>query len=261
MRFTKMNGLGNDYVYFDVREINNLHLTTEEIKKICNRHFGIGADGVVIIQNSNQADCFMRIYNSDGTEAEICGNALRCVARILYDAGCDSIIRIETLAGVKNTEINRDTTVSVNMGKPVFCGKIYKSVDFPLDGYSVSVGNPHFVIFSDNISEDFDKYAQSISENRDFFLERTNVEFVKLVDSSILEVRVFERGSGETLACGTGATASFYVANMLKFVGDNATVRLKGGCLAFNINQQQEIVMRGDASYNFLGEINLNGTN
>ena len=101
MRFTKMNGLGNDYVYFDVRENNNLHLTTEIIAKICDRHFGVGSDGVVLIQKSHVADCFMRIYNKDGSEAEICGNALRCVARLLNDNGCGPNIKIDTLAGVR----------------------------------------------------------------------------------------------------------------------------------------------------------------
>ena len=261
MRFTKMNGLGNDYVYFDVRENNNLHLTTEIIAKICDRHFGVGSDGVVLIQKSHVADCFMRIYNKDGSEAEMCGNALRCVARLLNDNGCGPNIKIDTLAGIRYAKVGENGIIEVNMGTPIFKEKILSSKDFPFDGYSISVGNPHFVIFSNNLDVDFEKYAKTISENTKVFSNKTNVEFVKVLDDNTLSVRVFERGSSETLACGTGATAVFFVANMLKIIGENATVKLKGGELVFALNSKKEILMRGDANYNFLGEINLNGTN
>lgn len=270
MKFTKMNGLGNDYVfvYTESESIDNLG---KAAKILSDRHKGVGGDGLVLIGKTSDADFSMRIFNSDGSEGEMCGNALRCVGKYAYEKGLTdkTELTVKTLSGVKKlkliTDGNKVVSVGANIGKATLghkhngefvrrieaCGKIYQC-------YCVSVGNPHCVVYVGQYNEDTMKVGKALSENTRYFPERTNVEFV-LIDSQrdTLTMRVYERGSGETLACGTGAAAAFYTSNRLRLVDESATVRLLGGNLRCELSSTGEIIQTGTADFNFEGETNL----
>ena len=269
--FTKMEGLGNDYIYVDCtkkteNEINDIVKLTP---KISDRHFGIGSDGLILICKSDVADFKMQMYNKDGSQAEMCGNGIRCVGKFVYDKGLTNKlnINIETLAGIKTLEMNIEkgkvSSVMVNMGRPVFdadlipCVADYSTENVPhiklhildkdFDLTCVSIGNPHAITFVDNVDNfDVEKYGKIIECDK-HFPQKINVEFVEVIDNHSIKMRVWERGAGETLACGTGATASAIMCMAIGLTTKNeeTTVKLLGGDL--NIKWDDYAYMTGPA--------------
>lgn len=262
--FTKMHGIGNDYIYINCLK-NNIKNHELFAKVASNRNFGIGADGVILIDKSEKCDLKMRIFNYDGTEAEMCGNGIRCVGKYAYEKGLvkKDVMTIETLAGIKILKLNIKNgyviDVTVNMGEPVIKEderiKIQNKV-FNLT--RVSIGNPHAIIFVNNVNNiDVLKYGKLISENK-IFPNRTNVEFVEIVDKNTLKVRVYERGAGETLACGTGACAALVASNSKKFVDKSVDIILEGGVLKVEWNKKENnIYMTGPATIVYEGKIDF----
>ncbi|HPR40998.1 MAG TPA: diaminopimelate epimerase [Candidatus Methanofastidiosa archaeon] len=276
MKFTKMEGLGNDYVYIDLFSEDMPSEDLPELaRKLSDRHFGIGSDGIVLILPSDTEDCRMRIFNSDGSEAEMCGNGVRCVAKLMYDGGRHNAgtVRIETLAGTIVARVkNRDAflaDVEVDMGEPILeAGKIPVSIEgeraiqvpIGVDGEelvftAVSMGNPHCVIFVDGIEDRMIERWGPLIERHPMFPERTNVEFVKVLDDGNIQMRVWERGAGETLACGTGACASVVACIVNGLCGHDVSVRLLGGTLRIRWQGQGPVIVNGPARIVFTGEI------
>ena len=273
MKFTKMQGLGNDYVYVNCFEEKN-ETPSELAAKISDRHFGVGSDGLIMINPSEKADFEMEMYNADGSRGEMCGNGIRCVGKYVYDYGLTdkTEISVETLGGVKylslNVEDGKVRSVRVDMGSPVLrpadipvrC-EGERAVDVPVnvDGTEyrmtcVSMGNPHAVVFVDDV-ETFPLEAVGPKfENHEVFPNRVNTEFVRVVDRKTAEMRVWERGSGETLACGTGACA-VAVACVLNGMGeDEMTVKLLGGDLLIQWDRENDkVYMTGPAETVFDG--------
>ena len=257
--FHKYHGAGNDFIL-----INNLkgeiNFDTEYIKFLCNRHLGVGADGLILLESSNKADCFMNYYNSDGTLAEMCGNGIRCSAQF-YIEQTDAIItelNIDTRAGIKKITVNNDNTYSVNMGLPAFNGPDFPSGELNIEGLPfecVSMGNPHAVMIQDTL-DSFDILTIGPEVENDYhFPNKINVEFVEKINDDYFKVRVWERGCGATLACGTGACAVYAV---LKKKDDNLkeiTLDFPGGKLYLSENEKGEIILRGPATFVFKGEI------
>ncbi len=255
MKFCKMNGLGNDYIYIDVRRESFLP-SSDNIVKLCDRHFGIGGDGVVLIGNSANADAAMVIYNNDGSRAEICGNALRSVGRYLYDNRLDksNVLFIETDVGVKEVFIKNDGVIGVWLGKPVLKEKNIIDIDGCIyTFYSVDIGNPHAVTFDENF--DINKYGAIISAHSNY-PSKTNVEKVSIVSRDEIAVEVYERGAGLTLACGTGAASAAFCAMSLCAVDTELTVNLPGGQLVV-VYIDDKIYIEGKVEYNFYGETDL----
>ena len=273
MKFTKMQGCGNDYVY-----INCFTETVKNPEKLAiamsNRHFGVGSDGIVCICPSQRADFRMRMFNADGSEAEMCGNATRCIAKYVYERGLTrkTEISLETLAGIKILNIHvKDgvvDTVTVDMGEPILDGpnipvassenvvkgKILQAEDQSFAFTCVSMGNPHAVTFVEDVANfDVEKYGKVI-ETHPFFPKKTNVEFVEKIDDHTLQMRVWERGSGETLACGTGACATLVAAVQNGITGRKAALRLLGGELMIEWNEKDNhVYMTGPARFSFDG--------
>jgi len=256
MRFTKMHGTANDYVYINCFEekFDRFDL----IPTLSDRRCGIGGDGVILILPSKIADVRMRMFNADGSEAEMCGNGARCVAWYAYSNGLikEKKFKLETKAGIKAVEIKDDELVEINMGKPLEVQK-----DFEVEGYNgtyVSVGNPHFITFVGD-TESFPVHEVGAKlEVASVFPNRANIEFVEQIDEMTLKMRVWERGSGETLSCGTGATAVFVASNMLGRVGDEACVKILGGDLFFRLDKETgEVYMTGNAIEVYKGEIEI----
>lgn len=262
MRFTKMQGLGNDYVYLDCTRGAPEDLPGLAVR-LSERHFGVGSDGLICIFPSEQADFRMRMFNADGSEGEMCGNGIRCVGKFVYDKGLTDKTRltIETLAGVKRLELRVEdglvSAVTVDMGVPepgenrvlTVQGKSYTITP-------VSMGNPHAVTYLEGIdSLDLAQIGPEF-ECHPSFPNRTNTEFVEVLDRTHLRMRVWERGSGETLACGTGACAVL-VASVLGGLADReATVRLRGGDLAIRWDEADgHVYMTGPAVTVFEGEL------
>ncbi|MCJ8011278.1 diaminopimelate epimerase [Paenibacillus sp. KQZ6P-2] len=278
MEFTKMHGLGNDFIVIYGEQALPDHVA-ELAVKWCDRYFGIGADGLVYILPSEQADYRMRIINSDGSEAEQCGNAIRCVAKYVYDHGYvqREEITIETLgAGVQKVSIHTDNgkaaAVTVDMGEPVLEGlKIPTTidstpvVDVPLEAEgasfqftAVSMGNPHCVIYVDDaVSFDLNTWGPKL-EVHPLFPKKVNVEFATVLDRQTIDMRVWERGAGPTFACGTGACATL-VSSVLNGKTDRkAEVRLKGGSLFIQWNEQDNrVYMTGPAAFVYTGNVAL----
>lgn len=281
LKFTKMHGLGNDYVYVDcIREcpkilMDNLSKAAEYMS---DRHFGIGSDGLVLIMPSEIADFRMRMFNSDGSEAEMCGNAIRCIGKYVYDNRLteNTTITIETLGGIKvldmTLENDRVTMVKVDMGEPILNptdipvisdkdrfisqpveidGKIYEVT-------CVSVGNPHAITYVDDVMNFPLEQVGSKMEVHPLYPRKINSEFVQVINRNTLKMRVWERGAGETMACGTGATAVL-VASVLNNISERkATVKLLGGDLIIEWDEKDNhIYMTGPAVKVFQGEINL----
>lgn len=256
MKFCKMNGLGNDYIYIDIRKESFLP-STDNIVKLCDRHFGVGGDGVVLIASSANADAAMIIYNKDGSRAEICGNALRSIGRYLYDNSSDksNVLFIETDVGIKRVFIKENgDVIGVELGKVSLKGK--NSIDIDgrsYDFYNVDVGNPHAVTFDEDF--DIDKYGAVVASHETYPFG-TNVEKVSLVARDKLIVEVYERGTGITLACGTGAAAAAFCAMSLCAVENETTVVLPGGELTVKY-VDDEIYIEGKVEYNYYGETYL----
>lgn len=279
MIFTKMHGTGNDYIYINGFE-ENIENPSELSVWLSDRHKGIGSDGMVLILPSESCDFKMRMFNSDGSESEMCGNAARCVGKYVYEKRMTdkTEISLETLAGAKKlklwlNESNQAEKVTVDMGEPVLNTQSIPAVfeqspviNHPLQTDNgavfnvtcVSMGNPHTVIFTDNIDElDLPKIGPPI-EHSPRFPNRTNVEFVEKVSDNSLKMRVWERGAGETLACGTGACATVVAAVLNGFAQRKSTVQLLGGNLEIEWSEKNNrVYLTGDAVTVFEGEINL----
>jgi diaminopimelate epimerase len=277
MKFTKMHGLGNDYIYVNCFEETVLN-PSEIALKISDRHFGIGSDGLVLIMPSNVADFKMRMFNSDGSEAEMCGNAVRCVGKYVYDKRLTkkNLINIETLAGIKVLELTitegKVETIRVDMGEPELLpvkipvvSNMDKFISEPVSIFdksfkvtAVSMGNPHAVSFVDNVdSFELEKYGPKMETN-ELFPRKVNAEFVEVIDRNTLKMRVWERGAGETLACGTGACAVL-VAAVLNGVSERKSiVQLKGGDLIIEWSEENNHVYKtGSATFVFEGQIEI----
>lgn len=274
MKFTKMHGLGNDYIYINLLEESEDVDYGKLAIKLSDRHMGIGADGIITIGKSDKADFFMQIYNADGSKGEMCGNGIRCVAKYVYENHmCEKDnITVETLAGVKNLRLTIEDgkvkMVIVDMGMPMCHDGTEINIDkitheLKVDNQvfkvmDVSVGNPHTILFVDELTDDLVLGIGKKIESHPYYPNRTNVEFVKVVSDNVLEMRVYERGSGETLACGTGSTASA-VAYMLKNPSiNNVTVKLLGGNLNIKWDKKSNyLFMQGPATKVFDGEFDL----
>jgi diaminopimelate epimerase len=273
IKFTKMHGIGNDYLYIDARrkKIKNL---SELARKMSHRNFGVGSDGIILILNSKSADFKMRIFNADGSEAEMCGNGIRCFAKYVYDHGLikRKEIAIETLAGVKHVEIftkhDKVSKVRVDMGEPILLRDRIPMIGDPgmvideelqLDGIkfnvtAVSMGNPHAIIYVEDVKNfPVQKYGPMI-ENHPSFPKRTNVEFVQVIGEKEVVQRTWERGSGETLACGTGASAVTVAGILTKRTARSITIHLLGGDLEIEWNEKDNhVYMIGPAVEVFEG--------
>lgn len=278
MKFTKMQGIGNDYVYVNCFE--ETVADPERVSEIISdRHFGIGADGLVLIMPSDKADFRMRMFNADGSEGNMCGNATRCIGKFVYDNHLTdkTSITLETRSGIKKLtlypENGKVKTVLVDMGKAVLkpadipmnaSGDTFINKPITVDGKevfitAVSMGNPHAVTYVDDVdSLELEKIGPSF-ENHPLFPERVNTEFIKILDESTMQMRVWERGSGETWACGTGACAAT-AASVLNgyFPHDKEiTVKLRGGDLFITYKSDGTVLMRGPAETVFTGEIDV----
>lgn len=277
MMFFKMQGLGNDYVYIDCingkEPIDIKNLT----RKLSNRHFGVGSDGLILLCKSKVADLKMRMFNSDGSEAQMCGNGIRCVAKLAYELGliCEEITTIETLSGIKTLKLNivkgKVKTVEVDMGAPILeATKIPVSSSAKIEDKKVkaevkvknrkieltcvSMGNPHAVTFVNDIKNFKVAEYGPILENADIFPEKANIEFVEVVDKNNIKMRVWERGSGETLACGTGACSSVVASRLNGYTDRKVNVQLLGGNLEIEWKPNNHVHMTGPAVTVFKGE-------
>lgn len=265
--FTKMHGIGNDYIYIDVsknkdlKEIFTRYSIGALVRYLSNRNFGIGGDGVIFIEKSMIADFKMRIFNSDGTEAEMCGNGIRCFAKYIYDQKLTEkdILKIETLAGIKEVkkekhilEPSKETIEQyvVNMGKPIISGNLSISVlDKNIQLTKILIGNPHAVIFTKDIENIPIKKYGPLIENHRYFPQKTNVEFVEILENNLIKMRVWERGSGETFACGTGSCAAVVAGVSNNLIKRDVKVLLKGGELDINWDKKtNNIYMKGMAT-------------
>ena len=257
MRFWKMHGLGNDYIVIDNRDqkISDKH-AAELAKRLCERRFSVGADGLLLVYSSTIADVKMRIFNADGSEAEMCGNGIRCFSKYCYENGIVKKVEfsVETLSGIKHVWLTvKDDEVSavkVDMGAPNWeraslpmVGEgtcINENLEVDGEPYKVtclSMGNPHCITFVDNVEEFPVDYVGPIIENHKAFPKRTNVGFIQVLNKNELKVRVWERGCGETLACGTGTCAAVAAANKLGKVGNKVTVHVLGGELQVEVGK------------------------
>ncbi|MCI9564540.1 MAG: diaminopimelate epimerase [Eubacterium sp.] len=277
MEFTKMEGCGNDYVYVNgfTYKIKNPNKVSEFVS---NRNFGIGSDGLIMVNPSDKADFRMNMYNADGSEGKMCGNGIRCVAKYVYDNKMTdkTTITVETLSGIKtlvlNVEDGKVKTVRVDMGSPILKAKDVpvisekeQVIDEPImidnKEYKitcVSMGNPHAITFIDDTdSLDIESIGPKFEKN-EIFPDRINTEFIQIVDRNTIKMRVWERGSGETLACGTGACASVVACVLNNLTENKVTVKLLGGDLFIEYNMEENTVyMTGPARVSFVGNIDI----
>lgn len=274
MRFTKMHGAGNDYVYVDCFTEKISGDIPELARRISDRHRGVGGDGLILICPSETADARMRMYNADGSESEMCGNGLRCVAKYVYDHGIarKEELRLETGRGILTVQVfprqGRVETVRVNMGEPILEPKLIPTtlpgkppVGVPLEVggkqlqvTAVSMGNPHCITFVDEITDDWVHGIGPQIEKHPAFPRRVNVEFIRVISPREMQMRVWERGSGETQACGTGACAAA-VAGVLNGLTERTVLcHLPGGDLTLEWAESGEVFMTGPATEVFIGE-------
>lgn len=253
VNFTKMHGAGNDYIYINAMDTvpENLPLLS---CKISDRHFGVGSDGLVAIMPSGVADFRMRMFNADGSEGEMCGNASRCIGKYVYERGLTSKteVSLETLAGIKilKLEISEGevTAVTVDMGEPVLSPENVVIYGFSVT--AVSMGNPHAVIFCDEITDKLVLGMGPQLEVASVFPNKSNIEFVRVINRDDIEMRVWERGSGETLACGTGACAAVVAAVLNGFTGRHVRVSLPGGVLEIIWDEKtNHVFLKGEAEF------------
>lgn len=273
MEFTKMQGLGNDYVYVNCFK-EKIENPSEMAVKVSDRHFGIGSDGLILIKPSEVADFEMEMYNADGSRGEMCGNGIRCVAKYVYDYGLTdkTSISVETLGGIKyldlTVEHGKATLVKVDMGTPILKPELIPIVakgetvidepimvggkEYHMTG--VSMGNPHDVVFMDDIKNLEIEKIGPLFENHERFPNRINTEFVNVIDRHTAQMRVWERGSGETLACGTGACAVAVACILNGLTENTVTVKLLGGDLQIEWDREKNTVyMTGPAEVSFDG--------
>jgi len=270
LNFTKMQGTGNDFILVDgtQQQINQIE---KHARFLCDRRFGIGADQLLLIRSTDRADFRMQIFNADGSEVEMCGNGIRCFAKYLRDHGLSSkeVIHVETLAGIIRPSLQGDE-ISVDMGEPVLSGpEIPVNMEGQIIGKKLSVdnsefvmtcvsmGNPHCVIKVQDV-ETFpvEKIGPGI-ETHALFPNRTNVEFIQILNDHEIRMRVWERGAGETLSCGTGACASTVASVLNQWTGKNVLVHLKGGDLKVQWNEANRVILTGPAQEVFSGEIDI----
>lgn len=277
--FYKMHGAGNDYIYFDCLD-TPFSSPSKWAQSLSDRHFGVGGDGIVLICPSDVADCKMRMFNMDGSEGRMCGNAIRCVGRYMYEKRQlkKDTVTVETLSGIKTLKINarcgKVKLIDVEMGKADFCAKnipvisdgedfikkehTYEGITYTMT--ALSMGNPHNVIFMESSPDilELEKIGPHF-ENLEIFPQRVNTEFVRKLDDTTLEMRVWERGSGETLACGTGACATVAAAVKLGLVKpcEKIKVVLRGGELFITVSEEYDVIMSGGAEFVFRGYVNL----
>lgn len=280
MRFTKMQGLGNDYVYVNCfkEQVPN---PSEVAVKVSNRNFGVGSDGLILICPSKVADCEMVMYNADGSRGEMCGNGVRCVGKYMYDYGLTdkTSISVETLGGIKyldlTVEDGKVTQIRVDMGSPrllpqeipmIADGERVVAEPINVDGttYSitaVSMGNPHGVVYVEDVQAlELEKIGPKF-ECHERFPNRVNTEFCKVLDRHTVQMRVWERGSGETMACGTGACAVAVACILNGYTDDKVTVQLLGGDLYIEWDRElDKVYMTGPAEVSFEGEIDITST-
>ena len=268
--FIKMHGLGNDFVVIDSTK-NQYTINKSSIQLISDRRFGVGCDQVIEMKPSAKEDIYMKIYNSDGTEAEACGNAARCVAGLLFASNQKKEVSIETLAGVLKAESEENGLIKVDMGKPSFFWKdIPLSSDIShisfeelslINGLAVNMGNPHIVFFVKDINEvDINKVGPLV-ENSSYFPKKVNVEICQIINKNKIKVTVWERGAGKTLACGTGACAALVAAYKNNLTEPTAEIVLKGGSLniTWNVNSDEHVIMSGPIAVSFLGDFSTLG--
>lgn len=274
MKFTKMHGCGNDYVYVN-GFTEKVADKPKAVVALSDRHFGIGSDGVIFINPSQQADFEMEMYNADGTRAEMCGNGIRCVGKYVYDHGMTdkTSITVESFGKVKYLDLTVENgkviKVKVNMGKPELTAKdvpvvsvheqvideeiIVKEKSYRMT--CVSMGNPHAVVFMDDVEHLAIEEIGPYFENHERFANRTNTEFVQVIDDSHVKMRVWERGTGETLACGTGCCATAVACVLNRLTGAHVTVQVLGGEIEIYWDQKENLVyMTGPAVTVFEGE-------
>ena len=280
MKFTKMHGIGNDYVYVNCFE-ETVENPSAVARYVSDRHFGIGSDGLILIKPSKIADCEMDMYNLDGSQGAMCGNGIRCVAKYAYDYGIvnKEHISVATKSGIKyldlTVENGKVSQVKVNMGSPILTARQIpvvsekeEVINEPLDVNgkiyyitAVSMGNPHAVIFIDTPVKEFplETYGP-LFESHERFPKRTNTEFVRVLDRKTMEMRVWERGSAETLACGTGTCATVVACVLNDLTDHEITVHLLGGDLYLNYDENEDTVwMTGPAAVICDGEIDISG--
>ena len=281
LNFIKMHGAGNDYVYVDGMKYQ-IPDESAAAKKLSDRHFSVGGDGLIIIKKGSVADYEMVMYNADGSRGAMCGNGIRCVAKYLFDEGYtnnEKKFTIESMGAIKHIKVNvidgKAVSARVDMGKPIL-----KASDIPVnfDGEKcvnqpvtfadrkfnmtcVSMGNPHAVMFIDEHPTDFDlnKYGSIAEQDTSLFPDRVNAEFAKIINRSDIEMRVYERGAGETLACGTGACATAVSAILNGYCDNKVTVHLLGGDLLieWSGNENDSVIMTGLAEYAFTGTVEI----
>lgn len=281
LNFIKMHGAGNDYIYVDGMKYQ-IPDESAAAKKLSDRHFSVGGDGLIIIKKGSVADYEMVMYNADGSRGAMCGNGIRCVAKYLFDEGYTSNEKeftIESMGAIKHIKVNvidgKAVSARVDMGKPIL-----KSSDIPVnfDGEKcvnqpvtfadrefnmtcVSMGNPHAVMFIDEHPSEFDlnKYGSIAEQDTSLFPDRVNAEFAKIIDRENIEMRVYERGAGETLACGTGACATAVSAIFNGYCDNKVTVHLLGGDLLieWSGNENNSVIMTGPAEYAFTGTVEI----
>lgn len=277
MKFTKMQGIGNDYVYVNCFE-EDVRNPSQVARFVSDRHFGIGSDGLILICPSEVADCKMVMYNSDGSQSQMCGNGVRCVGKFIHDRGIThkTTVTVETLGGIKTLQLHltgdRVSAITVDMGKPILepanipvVSTKERFIDQPVTVRgetvfvtAVSMGNPHAVVFvEDTAGLELTKIGSDY-EHHPIFPERTNTEFIQVLDRDNLNMRVWERGAGETLACGTGACAALVAAVLTGRCDREATLHLLGGDLRIRWDEETDhVFMTGPAEFVFDGEIDI----
>jgi len=276
-----MQATGNDFIIINCISQSFRYSFSNLSKFLCNRKYGVGADGLICIEKSEVAEYKMRIFNQDGTEAGMCGNGIRCLAKYLYEEGLvkTKTFKIETLSGIKNIEVMVENktviSIKVDMGSPIleynkipviFPNVMEKELeslkvnvkDKEYIGFPISVGNPHFVIFEDDLQSVNLEESGKIIEDYKYFPNKTNVEFVKIVDKSRIKMLVWERGVGRTLGCGTGACAVAVLSSLKKFTYSEVIVELEGGTVGVNYDEHEnKIVLIGTADVVFNGKIEI----
>ena len=283
LKFSKYNGLGNDFILIDARNNivfqnilnNNINIS----KKICNRNFGIGGDGIILILNGNNKNLRMKIINSDGTEAEMCGNGIRCFVQYIVDNNIvelnnNNLFHIQTLAGIIKAKYEDDESISVDMGPPIFIPdkvptilsfgskKIANGIiDFnnrKIEVFSVGMGNPHCITFMEELDKIPLEQLGSYLETHKFFPEKTNVHFVNVINKRTIQMLVWERGCGLTMACGTGACAVVVTSIILNLTERDVEVKLPGGNLNINWpSNNDSVYMKGPAKFTYRGEFSV----
>lgn len=281
LNFIKMHGAGNDYIYVDGMKYQ-IPDESAAAKKLSDRHFSIGGDGLIIIKKGSVADYEMVMYNADGSRGAMCGNGIRCVAKYLFDEGYtnnEKEFTIESMGAIKHINVNvidgKAVSARVDMGKPIlkasdipvnFNGEkcVNQPVTFADRKFNmtcVSMGNPHAVMFIDEHPSEFDlnKYGSIAEQDTSLFPDRVNAEFAKIIDRNNIEMRVYERGAGETLACGTGACATAVSAILNGYCDNKVTVHLLGGDLLieWSGNENNSVIMTGPAEYAFTGTVEI----